>query len=89
LGKGAAEVAYGRSEAALDSFTQAHRDSLAIKADVILAEARIAMLEEVANRFGRLYASCIGQLRDDPSKRPPTSSRTSILSQMCHQLHRI
>jgi uncharacterized oxidoreductase len=44
----------GRSTAALESFTRAHPQGLAIRADVTDAGDRAAMLEAVADRFGRL-----------------------------------
>jgi uncharacterized oxidoreductase len=43
-----------RSEAALERFSIAHPEALAIKADITSSEARIAMLEAVADRFGQL-----------------------------------
>lgn len=52
--QGAAVVVCGRSKAALESFSRSHPDALAIQADVTIGEARIAMLEAVADRFGRL-----------------------------------
>lgn len=52
--QGAAVAVCGRSEAALERFSRAHPDALAIKADVTVSEARIAMLDAVADRFGRL-----------------------------------
>jgi uncharacterized oxidoreductase len=54
MNQGAAVVVCGRSEAALERFSRAHPDALAIKADVTIGEARIAMLKAVADRFGRL-----------------------------------
>jgi uncharacterized oxidoreductase len=44
----------GRSAAALARFSRAHPQALAIQADVTSGEARIAMLDTVAHRFGRL-----------------------------------
>ena len=44
----------GRSDATLERFSRAHPEALAIKADVTAGEARTAMLEAVASRFGRL-----------------------------------
>ena len=44
----------GRSQEALERFSAAHPDALAIRADVTDREARIAMLDAVATRFGRL-----------------------------------
>jgi uncharacterized oxidoreductase len=52
--QGAAVVVCGRSEAALERFSRAHPDALAIQADVTLGEARRAMLDAIADRFGRL-----------------------------------
>jgi uncharacterized oxidoreductase len=52
--QGVAVAVCGRSESALGSFSRAHPDALAIQADVTIDEARIAMLEAVADRFGRL-----------------------------------
>ncbi|MEV0261134.1 SDR family NAD(P)-dependent oxidoreductase [Streptomyces sp. NPDC050617] len=52
--KGAAVAVCGRSQAALDRFSHAHPDALAIKADVTVARERAAMLDAVADRFGRL-----------------------------------
>jgi uncharacterized oxidoreductase len=54
MSQGAAVAVCGRSPAALERFSRAHPDALAIQADVTIGEARIAMLEAVANRFGRL-----------------------------------
>jgi uncharacterized oxidoreductase len=54
LKKGDAVAVCGRSQAALDRFSTAHPDALAIQADVTIEAARIAMLDAVANRFGRL-----------------------------------
>lgn len=44
----------GRSEAALGRFSHAHPQALAINADVTVENARIAMLNAVAEKFGRL-----------------------------------
>jgi uncharacterized oxidoreductase len=52
--QGASVAVCGRSEAALERFSRAHPDALAIQADVTRGEARIAMLATVADRFGRL-----------------------------------
>jgi len=52
--QGAAVAVCGRSEAALERFSLAQPDALAIQADVTIGEARSAMLEAVADRFGRL-----------------------------------
>jgi uncharacterized oxidoreductase len=54
MGQGAAVAVCGRSESALERFSSAHPDALAIQADVTVGEARIAMLEAIADRFGRL-----------------------------------
>lgn len=54
LARGAAVAVCGRSTAALERFSRAHPDALAIQADVTNTEARIAMLDAVAERFGRL-----------------------------------
>lgn len=52
--KGAKVAVCGRSEPALEEFSRAHPSALAIRADVTVGEARIAMLDAIANRFGRL-----------------------------------
>ncbi|WP_319436801.1 SDR family NAD(P)-dependent oxidoreductase [Mycobacterium sp. RTGN5] len=54
LGQGAAVAVCGRSVTALESFSRAHPDALAVQADVTIAEARAALLDAVAARFGRL-----------------------------------
>jgi uncharacterized oxidoreductase len=54
LSQGAFVAVCGRSPAAIERFARAHPDALAIQADVTNGEARIAMLEAVADRFGRL-----------------------------------
>lgn len=54
LAQGAAVAVCGRSTAALESFSRAHPAALAIQADVTHAEARLAMLDAVVERFGRL-----------------------------------
>ena len=54
MDQGAVVAVCGRSEIALERFSHAHPDALAIKADVTSGEARFAMLEAVADRFGRL-----------------------------------
>jgi uncharacterized oxidoreductase len=54
LEEGASVAVCGRSQAALDRFTHAHPQALAVQADVTVAEARAAMLDAVAERFGRL-----------------------------------
>lgn len=43
-----------RSAAALQGFSRAHPDALAIQADVTIREERTAMLDAIANRFGKL-----------------------------------
>jgi uncharacterized oxidoreductase len=54
ISQGATVAVCGRSEAALERFSRAHPDALAIQTDVTIGEARIAMLDAVADRFGRL-----------------------------------
>ncbi|CAA0105595.1 3alpha-hydroxy bile acid-CoA-ester 3-dehydrogenase 1/3 [Mycolicibacterium vanbaalenii] len=54
LAQGAAVAVCGRSTAALERFSRAHPNALAVQADVTSTEARIAMLDAVAARFGRL-----------------------------------
>lgn len=54
LEQGSDVAVCGRSEAALDRFSRAHPQALAIRADVTIGEARTAMLDAVAERFGRL-----------------------------------
>jgi uncharacterized oxidoreductase len=54
MSQGAAVAVCGRSEAALERFSRTHPDALAIQADVTSGDARIAMLDAVADRFGRL-----------------------------------
>lgn len=54
IAKGNAVTVCGRSADALDAFSRAHPDALAIRADVTSTEDRAAMLDAVANRFGRL-----------------------------------
>lgn len=54
LEQGAAVAVCGRSPAALERFSRAHPDALAVQADVTIAEARAELLEAVAARFGRL-----------------------------------
>jgi uncharacterized oxidoreductase len=44
----------GRSQAALDRFSQAHPEALAIQADITNPAARADILQSVADRFGRL-----------------------------------
>jgi uncharacterized oxidoreductase len=52
--QGATVVVCARSNAALERFSRAHPDALAVQADVTLGEARRAMLDAIADRFGRL-----------------------------------
>lgn len=54
ISQGAAVAVCGRSPEALERFSRAHPDALAIKADVTVGEARTAMLEAVAERFNHL-----------------------------------
>jgi uncharacterized oxidoreductase len=54
MSQGASVAVCGRSEAALERFSRANPDALAVQADVTDSEARIAMLEAVAERFGGL-----------------------------------
>lgn len=54
MNQGAAVAVCGRSQEALERFSHTHPDALAIQADVTIGDARIAMLEAVAERFGRL-----------------------------------
>ena len=54
LAEGAAVAVCGRSEAALERFGRPHPQALAVRADVTVPEARAAMLDAVAERFGRL-----------------------------------
>ncbi len=54
LKQGADVAVCGRSEVALGRFSQAHPQALAIQADVTVESARIAMLNAVAEKFGRL-----------------------------------
>ncbi|MBB4314202.1 SDR family NAD(P)-dependent oxidoreductase [Roseospira marina] len=54
LAQGDEVAVCGRSAEALEAFTRAHPQALAIKADVTKSLDRAAMLEAVANRFGRL-----------------------------------
>jgi uncharacterized oxidoreductase len=51
---GASVVVCGRSRAALDRFARAHPQALAVRADVTNADDRAALLQAVADRFGRL-----------------------------------
>ena len=54
LAEGASMVVCGRSRDALDRFSRAHPDALAVQADVTVPAARAVLLEAVAERFGRL-----------------------------------
>lgn len=54
LDRGDSVAVCGRSEAGLERFSRTHPDALAIRADVTSATARIAMLDAIAERFGRL-----------------------------------
>jgi len=54
LEKGAEVAVCGRSTEALESFSRLYPDALAVQADVTSAEERVAMLNAVAARFGRL-----------------------------------
>jgi len=54
IARGAAVAICGRSEAALETFSRAHPEALAIRADVTVAADRAAMLDAVAAKFGRV-----------------------------------
>ena len=54
LAEGASVAVCGRSQAALDRFSEAHPRALAVRADVTDPQARAAMLDAVTERFGRL-----------------------------------
>lgn len=54
LEKGDGVAVCGRSQVALDEFSARRPEALAIRADVTSAEARTAMLDAVAQKFGRL-----------------------------------
>jgi uncharacterized oxidoreductase len=54
LNQGAAVAVCGRSDAALQRFSRAHPDALAVKADVTVERDRAAMLDTIAARFGRI-----------------------------------
>jgi|TARA_R110002049_G_scaffold36727_10_gene116717 uncharacterized oxidoreductase len=54
LARGDDVAVCGRSTEALESFSRAHPDALAVQADVTSGEARDAMLDAVTERFGRL-----------------------------------
>ena len=52
--EGAAVAVCGRSAAALERFSGGHPEALAIQADVTSGEARAAMLDTIASRFGQI-----------------------------------
>lgn len=54
MAQGDAVAVCGRSADALDSFSRSHPEALAIRADVTNAGERDAMLDAIAERFGRL-----------------------------------
>lgn len=54
LAQGAMVAVCGRSPEALDTFAQTYPAALAIRADVTSAAARAVMLDQIAQRFGRL-----------------------------------
>jgi uncharacterized oxidoreductase len=54
MSQGAFVAVCARSQGALERFSRAHPNASAIQADVTIAEARTAMLDAVADRFGRL-----------------------------------
>jgi uncharacterized oxidoreductase len=54
MSQGAAVAVCGRSQEALARFSREHPGALAVQADVTVGAARIALLEAVADRFGRL-----------------------------------
>lgn len=54
LNRGDAVAVCGRSGAPLNNFSARHPESLAIQADVTSTEARAAMLDAIASKFGRL-----------------------------------
>jgi uncharacterized oxidoreductase len=54
LAQGASVAVCGRSRTALDRFSQAHPQALAVQADVTVAAERVAMLEAINQRFGRI-----------------------------------
>lgn len=54
LDRGADVAICGRSEEALERFSRAHPQALAIRADVTVESARLDMLNAVAGKFGRL-----------------------------------
>ena len=54
VAQGARVVVCGRSRPALADFTRAHPDAVAIQADVTIGAQRAAVLDGIAERFGRL-----------------------------------
>jgi uncharacterized oxidoreductase len=54
LAEGASVAVCGRSQTALDRFSRAHPEALAVQADVTVPEARATMLDAITERFGRL-----------------------------------
>ena len=54
LSMGTTVAVCGRSEAALERFSSTRPDALAMKADVTVEEERIAMLDQIAARFGQI-----------------------------------
>jgi uncharacterized oxidoreductase len=54
IAQGDVAVVCGRSEEALAAFSTTHPDALAVRADVTSAKDRAAMLDAVAERFGRV-----------------------------------
>ena len=54
LRQGARVAVCGRSPEALERFSRAHPEALAIRADVTDEANRVALLDEVAARFGQL-----------------------------------
>ena len=54
LAEGDSVAVCGRSRSALDRFAAAHPEALAVRADVTDPAARAALLDAVAERFGRL-----------------------------------
>jgi uncharacterized oxidoreductase len=54
LNRGASVAVCGRASEPLERFRRRHPDALAVQADVADAPARVAMLDAIAERFGRL-----------------------------------
>ena len=54
LAEGASVAVCGRSQTALDRFSRAHPEALAVQADVTVPEARATLLDAITERFGRL-----------------------------------